>query len=69
MSDTKPKLKGSERQRMLIDYIKNGTVPDGFYVLNSKTGIQFRRIKNKDPASLIKKYEKKIEVLKSESNT
>jgi len=58
-------LKGSERQKMLINYIKEGIVPEGFYVKEAKNGtIQFRRIKKKDPQSLIEKYEKKIEELK-----
>jgi hypothetical protein len=58
-------LKGSERQKMLINYIKEGIVPEGFYVKEAKNGtIQFRRIKNKDPKSMIEKYEKKIEELK-----
>ena len=52
-------LKGSERQKMLINYIKEGIVPEGFYVKEAKNGtIQFRRIKNKDPKSMIEKYEK-----------
>ena len=61
-----PRLKGSERQKMLVDYVKEGTVPEGFYVKISKNGlIQFRKIKQKDPESLIKKYEEKIKKLKS----
>ena len=61
-----PRLKGSERQKMLVDYVKEGTVPEGFYVKVSKNGlIQFRKIKQKDPESLIKKYEEKIKKLRS----
>lgn len=62
-------LKGSERQKMLIDYIKNGIVPEGFYVLETKSGtIQFRRKKNKDPEYLIEKYENKIKKLREEKH-
>ncbi|MGI6156065.1 MAG: hypothetical protein ACOYEB_09080 [Enterococcus lemanii] len=58
-------LKGSERQKMLINYIKEGIVPEGFYVKHTKNGtIQFRRIKKKDTQSMIEKYEKKLEELK-----
>ena len=61
-----PRLKGSERQKMLVDYVKEGTVPEGFYVKISKNGlIQFRKIKQKDPESLIKKYEEKIKKLRT----
>jgi len=58
-------LKGSERQKMLINYVKEGIVPEGFYVKHTKNGtIQFRRIKKKDTQSMIEKYEKKLEELK-----
>ena len=40
------RIKDSERQKMLIDYVKTGYVPDGFYVKQMKDGrIQFRRVK------------------------
>lgn len=61
-------LKGSERQKMLINYVKEGIVPEGFYVKETKSGmIQFRRIKEKTPDALIKKYEDKIKKLKDKS--
>ena len=54
---------------MLIDYIKDGTIPEGFYVKTTKNGmIQFRRIKENNKDSLIQKYEEKIKKLKSEVN-
>ena len=41
------RLKNSERQKMLIEYVRNGVVPEGFYVKHCKNGtIQFRRVKN-----------------------
>ncbi|NLL66115.1 MAG: hypothetical protein GX236_00250, partial [Clostridiaceae bacterium] len=50
---------------MLINYVKEGIVPEGFYVKHTKNGtIQFRRIKKKDTQSMIEKYEKKLEELK-----
>ena len=40
------RIKDSQRQKMLIDYVKNGIVPDGFYVKTMKDGrVQFRRVK------------------------
>ena len=59
------KLKGSDRQKMLIEYVKNGTVPDGFYVITTKKGlIQFRRKKDNDVEKQIQKLEEKIKELK-----
>ncbi len=69
-TDKKPKasssrLKGSVRQQMLINYVKDGTVPEGFYVITTKKGvIQFRRKKENNTEELIKKYEDKIKKLK-----
>ena len=58
MSDNR--LKGSERQKMLINYVKDGIVPEGFYVKTTKNGmIQFRRIKETNSEALIQKYEEK----------
>ena len=66
MSDNR--LKGSERQKMLINYIKDGTVPEGFYVKIAKNGmIQFRRIKETNSEALIQKYEEKIKILRAKS--
>lgn len=67
-------LKGSERQKMLINYIKEGIIPEGYYVKETKAGtLQFRRVKKNDTESLIKRYEDKINKLrasqKSESET
>ena len=47
----KPKrLSATQKQRMLVDYLKDGSVPDGFYVHVQKNGIiQFRRKKEKKP--------------------
>ncbi len=40
------RLKESVRQKMLIDYAKNGTVPENYYIKTMKDGrIQFRRVK------------------------
>lgn len=40
------RIKESQRQKMLVDYIKEGKVPEGFYVKEMKDNrIQFRRIK------------------------
>ena len=40
------RIKDSQRQKMLVDYVKEGKVPDGFYVKTMKDGrIQFRRVK------------------------
>lgn len=40
------RIKDSERQKMLVNYVKEGIIPDGFYVKVMKDGrIQFRRIK------------------------
>ena len=67
---TSTKLKGSERQKMLIDYVKNGTVPEGFYVITTKKGtIQFRHKKTNDTNSLIQKYEEKIKKLRNQSES
>ena len=59
------RIKDSQRQKMLIDYVKNGIVPDGFYVKTMKDGrVQFRRVKQ--PATIevllhkIELYKKKI---------
>ena len=66
MSDNR--LKGSERQKMLINYVKDGIVPEGFYVKTTKNGmIQFRRIKETNSEALIQKYEEKIKILSAQS--
>ena len=66
MSDNR--LKGSERQKMLINYVKDGIVPEGFYVKTTKNGmIQFRRIKETNSEALIQKYEEKIKILRAQS--
>ena len=66
MSDNR--LKGSERQKMLINYVKDGIVPEGFYVKTTKNGmIQFRRIKETNSEALIQKYEEKIKILRAKS--
>ena len=48
---SKPKrLSATQKQRMLVDYLKDGSVPEGFYVHVQKNGIiQFRRKKEKKP--------------------
>ena len=68
MSDNR--LKGSERQKMLINYVKDGIVPEGFYVKTTKNGmIQFRRIKETNSEALIQKYEEKIKVLRARTQS
>lgn len=67
---SQPRLKNSERQKMLVDYVKNDIVPEGFYVKIMKNGnIQFRRVKqelnNEDINRKINFYETKINELKS----
>ena len=62
------RVKDSERQRMLINYLKDGTVPEGFYVLKTKDNrLQFRRIKGAPTRDTIEHkialYERKIEEL------
>lgn len=65
------RLKEGKRQQMLMDYVKKGDVPEGFYVKNAKDGrIQFRKIKpmpSKEDAILkkISCYEKKISNLRN----
>ena len=39
-------LKGSERQKMLINYIKEGIVPEGYYVKEDKNGKIQRYLKS-----------------------
>ena len=40
------KIKASQRTKMLLDYVKTGIVPEGFYVITDKNNrIQFRKIK------------------------
>ena len=68
MSDNR--LKGSERQKMLINYVKDGIVPEGFYVKTTKNGmIQFRRIKETNSEALIQKYEEKIKILRARAQS
>ena len=60
-----PRIKESERQRMLMDYVRDGTIPEGFYVKKMKDDrIQFRRIKSKPNIEQLKAkietYKKKI---------
>ena len=73
---TKPKrLSATEKQRMLVQYLKDGTVPEGFYVHEQKNGIiQFRHVRQpkptpKDPIqsneAKIKFYKQKIAELES----
>ena len=63
------RLKNSERQKMLIEYVRNGVVPEGFYVKHCKNGtIQFRRVKNDNPEALIERYEEKIRKLREAIN-
>jgi len=65
-----PKLKGSDRQKMLVNYVKDGTVPEGFYVITTKKGtIQFRRKKECDTDKQIQKLEEKIKKLKENHNS
>ena len=59
----------SERQKMFINYIRDGTVPEDYYVIRDKNGnIQFRRKKLPVSAEAIKRriqeYESKIYELK-----
>lgn len=67
------KIKNKEKTKMLIDYVKTGTIPEGFYVIKDKNeNIQFRRLKNPtDPESIKQKIiclENKIKELKSQLN-
>ena len=73
---TRPKrLSATEKQRMLVQYLKDGTVPEGYYVHEQKNGIiQFRHIRQpkqapKDPIqsneAKIKLYKQKIAELEA----
>ena len=76
----KPKrLSSTTKQRMLVDYLKDGTVPEGFYVHIQKDGIiQFRRKKEKkannsiismkeDVQAKIKRYQQRIASLQAQA--
>ena len=76
----KPKrLSATEKQRMLVEYLKDGSVPEGFYVHVQKNGIiQFRRKKEKKPPkniismkedvqAKIKRYEQRIASLQAKA--
>ena len=76
----KPKrLSATTKQRMLVDYLKDGSVPEGFYVHVQKNGIiQFRRKKEKKPPkniismkedvqAKIKRYEQRIASLQAQA--
>ena len=65
------KIKASQRTKMLLDYVKTGIVPEGFYVITDKNNrIQFRKIKQPLDVEGIKqkilKLEAKIKELKSQ---
>lgn len=73
---TKPKrLSSTEKQRMLVQYLEDGTVPEGFYVHKQKDGIiQFRHKRQPKPApkdpvqsneAKIKLYKQKIAELEA----
>ena len=60
------RIKDSQRQKMLIDYVKNGIVPDGFYVKTMKDGrVQFLLHKIELYKKKIKEAEEAIAVLQS----
>ena len=62
----KTRLRDSERRKMLVDYLKDGSVPEGFYVKVMKNdNISFRRFRpvlNKEEK--IMRLERQIEKLK-----
>ena len=62
----KTRLRDSERRKMLVDYLRDGSVPEGFYVKVMKNdNISFRRLKpalNKEEK--IRRLERQIEKLK-----
>lgn len=63
------RIKDSIKQKWLVDYIKSGAVPEGYYVKETKNNtIQFRRIKqpptNDDIEKKIKRLEAKIKQLR-----
>ena len=61
------KLKASERQKFLVNYLKDKSVPEGYYVKQTKNGvIQFRRIKQNDTLLKIQKLEEKLKLLKEQ---
>ena len=65
------KIKASQRTKMLLDYVKTGIVPEGFYVITDKNNrIQFRKIKQPlDEEGIrqkILRMEAKIEALKAQ---
>ena len=54
------RIKESERRKMLMNYAKDGTVPEGFYVVKTKKDqIQFRH--KKEQGLTIEKVKAKIE--------
>ncbi|KAI5543974.1 hypothetical protein TVAGG3_0093020, partial [Trichomonas vaginalis G3] len=62
------KITEATKQKFLVEYIKSGTIPEGFYVHQMKDGrVQFRKIKqplNKMDFRKIKLYEDNIAELK-----
>ena len=65
------KIKASQRTKMLLDYVKTGIVPEGFYVITDKNNrIQFRKIKqpldDEGIRQKILRMEAKIEALKTQ---
>ena len=57
------RIKESERRIMLMDYARDGTIPDGFYVVKTKKNqIQFRHQKASEMT--IEKVKAKIELHK-----
>ena len=65
------KIKASQKTKMLLDYVKTGIVPEGFYVITDKNNrIQFRKIKQplneEGIRQKILRMEAKIEALKAQ---
>lgn len=65
------KINQRMKTKMLMDYVKSGIVPEGFYVITDKKDrIQFRKIKQPLTEEAIKqkiiKLEEKIEALKAQ---
>lgn len=54
------RIKESERRQMLMDYARDGIIPEGFYVVKTKKNqIQFRH--QKEQGLTIEKVKAKIE--------
>ena len=62
----KTRLKDSERRKMLVDYLRDGSVPEGFYVKVMKNdNISFRKLRpTLSKEEKIMRLEKQIEKLK-----